>query len=84
MLASFGLKVDQAGTGETALAQLTEASGEDPYKLVLMDWQMPGMDGIETTKAIQESYIEEVPTVVMVTAYGREEAADAAERIGRF
>ena len=81
MLASFGLKVDQAGTGETALAQLTEASGFDPYKLVLMDWQMPGMDGIETTKAIQESYIEEVPTVVMVTAYGREEAADAAEGV---
>ncbi|MGL1933349.1 MAG: ATP-binding protein, partial [Desulfotalea sp.] len=81
IIASFGLKVDQAGTGETALALLTEASKDDPYQLVLMDWLMPGMDGIETTKAIQESNIEEVPTVIMVTAYGREEASNAAQGV---
>ncbi|MCK5001492.1 MAG: response regulator [Gammaproteobacteria bacterium] len=79
MLASFGLRVDQAGAGETAIAQLEDANEKDPYKLVLMDWKMPGMDGVETTRAIQSNdNLTEVPTVIMVTAYGREAAAEAA------
>jgi CheY-like chemotaxis protein len=78
MLTSFGLSVDQADTGQTALTRLEEAN-KDPYKLVLMDWKMPGMDGIETTRAIQsDNQLTEVPTVIMVTAYGREEASQAA------
>lgn len=79
MLASFGLRVDQAASGRKAIIQLEEASNTDPHKLVLMDWQMPGMDGIETTKVIQKTLrAEEGPTIIMVTAYGREEAAIAA------
>lgn len=82
MLTGFGLKVDQAGTGESALALLEEAHQHDPYKLVLMDWKMPGMDGIDTTRAIHDiANIEEIPTVIMVTAYGREEAANSAEGV---
>ncbi|MCU7834074.1 MAG: transporter substrate-binding domain-containing protein [gamma proteobacterium symbiont of Taylorina sp.] len=82
MLASFGLRIDQAGTGETALVQLEQANNYDPYKLVLMDWKMPGMDGIETTKAIHaNTNLTEIPTVIMVTAYGREEAHHAAQGI---
>jgi len=82
MLASFGLRIDQAGTGETALLQLQQANDYDPYKLVLMDWKMPGMDGIETTRTIQSnSQLTEVPTVIMVTAYGREEAHQAAQDV---
>ncbi|MCU7834081.1 MAG: PAS domain S-box protein [gamma proteobacterium symbiont of Taylorina sp.] len=82
MLASFGLRIDQAGTGETALLQLEQANDYDPYQLVLMDWKMPGMDGIETTRAIQSnSQLTEIPTVIMVTAYGREEAHHAAQGI---
>ena len=79
MLASFGLRVDQAGSGETAIALLEEADEKDPYDLVLMDWKMPEMDGIETTKLIQtNSNLKQIPTVIMVTAYGREEATNAA------
>ncbi|MCU7834079.1 MAG: response regulator [gamma proteobacterium symbiont of Taylorina sp.] len=82
MLASFGLRIDQACTGETALLQLEQANDYDPYKLVLMDWKMPGMDGIETTKAIQSNNkLSEVPTVIMVTAYGREEAQHSAQGV---
>jgi PAS domain S-box-containing protein len=82
MLGSFGLRIDQAATGEKAIALLNDASEKDPYKLVLMDWQMPGMDGVETTRAIQsDENLSEVPTVIMVTAYGREEAAQAAEGV---
>ncbi|MES9903610.1 MAG: response regulator, partial [Sedimenticola sp.] len=83
MLASFGLRVDQTGSGKTAMAQLQEANGYDPYKLVIMDWKMPGIDGIETVRAIHSNAeLTEVPTVIMVTAYGREEASQEAEAEG--
>lgn len=79
ILASFGLRVDQAGSGPAAIVLLEEANNYDPYKLILMDWKMPGLNGIETTRAIQSNNeLTEVPTVIMVTAYGREEAREAA------
>ena len=79
MLASLGFRVDQAGSGESAIALLEEANDTEPYQLVLMDWQMPGMDGIDTVREIQNSpSLTNVPTVIMVTAYGREDASAAA------
>jgi len=82
MLASFGLRIDQAESGETALALLDQANDYHPYQLVLMDWKMPGMDGIETARAIQkDNNLTETPTVIMVTAYGHEEAHQASEGV---
>jgi PAS domain S-box-containing protein len=79
ILAAFGFRVDQAGTGPTAIALLEQADEQAPYDLVLMDWKMPGMDGVETIRAIQgNARITHVPTMIMVTAYGREEAQQAA------
>ena len=81
ILTTFGLRINQAGSGEAALALLEEANDRDPYKLVIMDWKMPGMDGIETTRAIQSNdRLTEIP-VIMMTAYGREEANLAAEEL---
>jgi len=82
ILAGFGLQVDQTGAGETAIALLEEADENEPYELVLMDWKMPGMDGIETTRTIQSNNsLTHIPTVIMVTAYGREEATHAAKEV---
>lgn len=82
ILDSFGLRVDQTRTGEDAIALLEKANKNDPYKLVLMDWQMPGMDGVKATRAIQaSSKLAEIPTAIMVTAYGREEASKAAKDV---
>ena len=79
VLESFGLIVEQAGNGTAAIELLEEASQQAPYDLVLMDWKMPGMDGIETIRAIQNNEaLDEFPTVIMVTAYGREAAGEAA------
>ncbi|MCU7834077.1 MAG: response regulator [gamma proteobacterium symbiont of Taylorina sp.] len=82
LLASFELRIDQAGTGEKAIAQLEMANDNDPYKLVFMDWKMPGMDGFETTRAIQSNgNLTEIPTIIMVTAYGKEEAYHEAQDV---
>jgi signal transduction histidine kinase/CheY-like chemotaxis protein/ABC-type amino acid transport substrate-binding protein len=82
MLVSLGLRVDQAENGEVALSMLSACPKNEPYELVLMDWKMPGMDGVELTRAIQSSIeIHQAPAIVMVTAYGREEASHAAKGI---
>ncbi len=82
MLAKFGFRVDQATSGKQALEQLKAADEKDPYQLVLMDWKMPGMDGVEVSNQIQKQLeLANIPTIVMVTAYGKEEAMSASEGI---
>lgn len=82
MLAGFGLRVDSANTGKDAIQKLESAAQYDPYKLIITDWKMPDMDGIATIRHIQnQSDLNEIPTVIMVTAYGREEAASQASGV---
>ena len=79
MLVQFGFRVDQAKEGNEAIDKVKRASQQDPFQLVLMDWRMPGKDGVTTAKEIQESdNVQIPPTIIMVTAYGREEATLAA------
>jgi len=82
MLNDFGFHVDQAQCGAEAIATLQQNDQSDPYELVLMDWKMPDIDGIEATKRIQNSHlINNVPTVILATAYGKEEATQAAAEV---
>ena len=82
MLGAFLCRIDAVASGEAALAALdAAATAGDPYRLVLMDWQMPGMDGLETTRRIrQQPATAGVPTIIMVTAFRREQVfAEAAD-----
>ena len=83
MVRSFGMRADTAESGEKALAalQLASRSGA-PYGLVLMDWRMPGMDGLEVARRIrEEEHLAATPAVLMVTAYGRDEVMRQAESL---
>ena len=83
MAVSFGLEVDVAGGGEEALERVTDAVRRElPYDLVLLDWKMPGMDGVETARRIDEHSPGRRPAVIMVTAFGREEALGVAQQQG--
>jgi two-component system sensor histidine kinase/response regulator len=79
----FGLEVDVGANGRQAL-QLVETSlrRELPYDLLLLDWKMPGMDGVQTMGELERRYPGRAPAVIMVTAFGREEAASAAQDAG--
>ncbi|MDH5545775.1 MAG: response regulator [Gammaproteobacteria bacterium] len=68
---SFGFKVNTCESGREAIKELASADARGEfYSLVLMDWKMPEMDGIETTKAIfHDENLFHVPVVIMVTAY---------------
>jgi PAS domain S-box-containing protein len=83
MARNFGLEVDVAREGNEALRLIAAAEQKQlAYDLVLMDWKMPGLDGIETVQRLQDEQMVHTPAVIMVTAYGREEALGSAEQRG--
>ncbi|OAM52073.1 hypothetical protein A7981_00855 [Methylovorus sp. MM2] len=83
MLESMTFKVNQAPSGERALEMIADAdSNGDPFEVVLLDWRMPLMDGIETARNIRKLRIRRQPHMAMVTAYGREEVIREAEKAG--
>ena len=81
-LKGFALRIDSVSSGADALRELAAADSQDPYRLVLMDWHMPGMDGLEASRLILRGSLEHVPEIVMVTAFGREEVREKAEEMG--
>jgi two-component system, sensor histidine kinase and response regulator len=83
MARTYGLEVDVASSAREALKSIEEATRNKlPYDLTLMDWKMPGMDGVECVKAFQGLEGVSPPAVIMVTAYGREEAMGEASSQG--
>ncbi|HNN15365.1 MAG TPA: PAS domain S-box protein [Giesbergeria sp.] len=79
----LGLRVDTAANGQAALACVAQAEQQgQAYDLVLIDWKMPEMDGIETLRLMHARRLPNVPASIMVTAFCREEALDEAERQG--
>jgi len=83
MLESFDFQVSLAGSGEEGLEKLVKASEDNFFELVLMDWKMPGMDGIEASRRIRNHQgLAKVPVMIMVTAYGREEIMRQADQAG--
>ncbi len=75
VLDEVGIRTDVCFDGETALHMLElQYVKQEPYNLVLLDWKMPGMDGLETAKRIREHYDSET-TVILLTAYNWDEIA---------
>ena len=72
---SLGFKADASASGAEALEQLITAEQNNrPYKLVLCDWKMPDMDGIEVGEEIlRDGFLSEPPKFIMLTAYDRDE-----------
>ncbi len=81
-LRDMGLTLDAVSSGEEAVAIVTEkhAQGND-YPVIIVDWQMPGMDGDETTRAIRARVGEDV-SIIVISAYAPEDIRDAALAAG--
>jgi len=81
MLASMTFVVHEAPSGREGIEMVQQAANRnEPYDIVFVDWQMPGLDGIETGKQIRAlPGLAVPPHLVMVTAYGREEVLKQAE-----
>ncbi len=83
MLSVLGFDVEHVNSGAAALDKLAQADQtHKPYDFVMMDWLMPGMDGLQTVRAIQALPIQTTPFVLMVTAYRRQELIKSAQALG--
>ncbi|WP_273453623.1 PAS domain-containing protein [Nevskia ramosa] len=80
-LESFGFVVESASDGPRAIEKI-RAANDGAFRLVLMDWQMPGMNGIEAVRRIRDLAHPEPTVIIMVTAFGREEVERQALSAG--
>lgn len=79
MAQQFSFDVTVANNGHEALAQVTTAERAlRPFEVVLMDWKMPGMDGIECVRLMQTTGLRRPPAVIMVTVSARDDALQRA------
>ena len=83
MLNNMSFKVDKVESGQAAIAAADIAAAQGkPYDIVFLDWLMPDMDGIETSRQLRKRPHNSIPHMIMVTAYGREEIIKEAEIAG--
>ena len=83
-LSGWSLNTSEATSGTAALAAIHDASAAGaPFELVIMDWKMPGQNGVEVAAAIRAGAGEaKPPIVIMVSAFGRADVFEAAKRVG--
>ncbi|MBF0477822.1 MAG: response regulator, partial [Deltaproteobacteria bacterium] len=82
-LESFSFQVTTAVSGQKALEELDNDPEGRPYRLILMDWKMPGMDGFEVSRQIRRNpATAQYPIIIMVPVFGREDAIRRAEEAG--
>ena len=82
VLDEVGIKADACFSGQEALHMLeVQHTKHEPYNLVLLDWKMPEMDGLEVTKEIRKRYSKET-TVIILTSFNWDEIMDEALHIG--
>jgi len=84
MLRNMTFVVDEAASGDEGIEMVRQAAKRsEPYEIIFVDWQMPVLDGIETSKRILALPDLAIPPhLVMVTAYGREDVLKQAEENG--
>ena len=79
----FALRADSVSSGEDAVREIAAADSPDPYRLVLMNLHMPGMDGLQASRIIKRhNRLQHIPKIVMVSEFGREDVRTQAEEIG--
>jgi two-component system, sensor histidine kinase and response regulator len=83
MLQSMTFVAKAVESGKAALDELRRsAAAGSPYDIAFLDWQMPGMDGIEAARKLKAQAISPSTRIVIITAYGREDMIREAEAAG--
>lgn len=84
VFADWAMQVELVATATEALARIegADAAGK-PYDLALLDWKMPGIDGLEAVRRLKEnSALRQLPKMVIVTGYGSDTFMEEIERCG--
>jgi PAS domain S-box-containing protein len=83
MAESFGCRIDTVGRGDKALEMLQNSFRDgDPYRVVLLDLQMPDMDGEQLTRAIKRNPAVREVKIIILTSVGQRGDAGRMEALG--
>ena len=82
VLSKIGIAAETVQSGQMAveMVKLSQAR-QEPFNLIIVDWQMPGMDGVETTKQIR-SIIGKETAIIILTAYNWDDIFEEATSAG--
>ena len=82
VLEEAGISADTALSGREAIDMIgIHQAKQEPYNLVLLDWKMPEMDGLEIAKEIRKHCGNDI-MIVVLTSYNWEDIADEAKDSG--
>ena len=82
LMADTGVDVSYATNGKRAVEMVCESKEKDePFDIVLLDWKMPDMDGLETARQIRKKVGNEIPIMVL-TSYSFEDIEEEAKAAG--
>jgi len=82
-LRAIGAEIELVASGAEAIAAVRRADADRPFDVILLDWRMPGIDGVETARRIRaDGSLKSIPAIVIVTAFGREEVRGEVELAG--
>ena len=81
-LKSIGIRPDWCLDAESAIKMVEEHhKRNDDYHIILLDWKLPGMDGISAAREIRKRYGNKIP-ILLISAYDWSEIEDEAKRAG--
>jgi two-component system, sensor histidine kinase and response regulator len=84
LLTSLTFKPHGVGNGQEAVSAIENSlAGPDiePFDFIIMDWKMPGMDGLEAAKIIKNiTTISEPPPIILATSFSRDELLHSEQR----
>jgi len=72
MLTGMGCRAESVAGGQQALDAI-QAATKEPYDLLIIDWMMPDLDGVETIRRLNASDDITLPRIIMVSGYGHDE-----------
>ena len=82
ILGQIGISCEKAYSGLEGIEMVKlRHARRDPYDLLLMDWKMPDLDGLETTRQIRAAVGDETP-IIILTSYSWEDIVDEARLAG--
>jgi PAS domain S-box-containing protein len=85
MLTDLSIISTTVQSGTAALEELERAattSGEAEYRLVVLDWRMPGMDGLETARRIRRLQFPVSPEIIIISGYTITDIQDESRQLG--